>query len=124
MPAPEQRSDSGHVRTVLSELERMQDQAQVGQVLPDLGNVVALERSVEDQAGEDIGDLVREHAGSMQLLAGVQPGLQVGPDCALPLVCHHHGDDEAGVDYDAHRSGSRAARASATRAMDSPEAPF
>lgn len=102
----------------------MQDQAQVGQVLPDLGNVVALESSVEDQAGEHIGALVREYAGSMQLLTGVQPGRQVGPDCALPLVSHHHGEDQAGVDYDAHRSGSRAARASATKAMASPEAPF
>ncbi len=69
----------------------MQDQAQVGQVLPDLGN---------SQVSKWV------------------------PDCALPLVSHHHGDDEAGVDYDAHRSGSRAARASATRAMASPDAPF
>lgn len=98
----------------------MHHQTERGEIGPNIAHLGKLEDAVKHQACENVGDLVGQHGRSVQPLADVQPAPQVSLSRILALVRDDHGDDNAGVDNDAHRRGSSATRASGASATTSP----
>jgi hypothetical protein len=79
VPSAEPSGDDSHFLTVLDQVEGMQDQAQGGEIGPDVVHLADLDRTVKYPPGENVGDLLWQHGRSMQALAGVQPACR----CAL-----------------------------------------
>jgi len=70
--------DRGDLGAFASEVERVQLQAESGEVLPDLGDVVDIECAYKDHSGQPVGDRVGQHVrgrdspsgSSVETLAG------------------------------------------------------
>ena len=110
VPTAELSGDGRDVRSVLDRVEEMQDQAQGGKVIPDVPHLVEVRRVLEHQSGEDVGDLVRQNGRRMQFLAGCWPALQACSGRFLTPGGDDDSDNDAGVDNNAHRSGSSPTR--------------
>ncbi|MGH3822397.1 MAG: hypothetical protein ACRDRA_06105 [Pseudonocardiaceae bacterium] len=72
-------------------------------------------RTLEEQPGKHIGDLVGQHRGGMEFLPSTQPFLAVGARGRLMLTVYQQGDNHVGIEDDTHRSTPRSARASCTK---------
>jgi len=103
VPAPQSSGDGGHLGAVTHRVERVDGQAEVGHVAPDLGDLVDLERPVEHQSSEDVGDFVGQHSRGVQVLTGQQPTFDGGAGGMLSHVGHQRRNNHARVDDDAHR---------------------
>ena len=62
------RGDRRHGRTILDEVEWVELNAEGGHVGPGLDDAAGVDVPVESQPCKNIGDLVREHCRSVQLL--------------------------------------------------------